>query len=284
MSNIAKQSPALIGMLAAVRRGGGVARARTLIDAGHSRYTVRRAVESGQLIHVRRDWVALPEADHELVWAVRAGVVVSCVSQAKRLGLWVLRVDRPHAAVVGARRVRAGNATVHWAEPVVPRHPDVVVDPIENVLALVASCQPFEMALAVWESALRGGMVARASLERLPLGAQARRILGVASPWSDSGLESFVVPRLRWMRLPIVPQAWIAGHRVDFLIGERLVLQIDGGHHVGAQRAADIEHDAQLMLLGYHVIRVDYRQVVDRWHIVQDTIMRAVAQGLHLAG
>lgn len=217
VSNIAKQSPALIGMLAAVRRGGGVARARALIDAGHSRYIVRRAVESGQLIHVRRDWVALPEADHELVWAVRAGVVVSCVSQAKRLGLWVLRVDRPHAAVVGTRRVRAGDATVHWAGPVVPRHPDVVVDPIENVLALVASCQPFETALAVWESALRGGLVARASLERLPLGPQARRILGVASPWSDSGLESFVVPRLRWMRLPIVPQAWIAGHRVDFL-------------------------------------------------------------------
>lgn len=37
------------------------------------------------------------------------------------------------------------------------------------------------------------------------------------------------------------------------------------------------------MLLGYHVIRVDYRQVVDRWHTVQDVIMRAVAQGLHLA-
>ncbi|HYP73948.1 MAG TPA: DUF559 domain-containing protein, partial [Microbacterium sp.] len=72
------------------------------------------------------------------------------------------------------------------------------------------------------------------------------------------------------------------GHRVDFLIGARLILQIDGGTHVGAQRDSDIRHDAQLMLLGYHVIRVGYDQVVGRWHEVQDLIMRAVAQGLHL--
>ena len=91
------------------------------------------------------------------------------------------------------------------------------------------------------------------------------------------------MPRLLWLRLPIIPQAWIAGRRVDFLVGDRLVLQIDGGHHVGAQREQDIEHDAQLMLMGYHVIRVGYTQVIDRWHTVQDLITRAVAQGLHLA-
>ncbi len=83
--------------------------------------------------------------------------------------------------------------------------------------------------------------------------------------------------------MPIRPQAWVAGHRVDFLIGERLVLQIDGGHHVGRQRRSDIAHDARLMLLGYHVIRVDYVQVVDRWHEVSGLVQRAVAQGLHLA-
>lgn len=46
---------------------------------------------------------------------------------------------------------------------------------------------------------------------------------------------------------------------------------------------SDIAHDAELMLLGYHVIRVGYSQVVDRWHEVQALIMRAVAQGVHLA-
>jgi hypothetical protein len=35
--------------------------------------------------------------------------------------------------------------------------------------------------------------------------------------------------------------------------------------------------------MGYHVIRVGYGQVIDRWHEVQELIMRAVAQGLHRA-
>jgi very-short-patch-repair endonuclease len=166
---------------------------------------------------------------------------------------------------------------------VVPRHPDALVDPIENVLVLVAVCQPFEAAIAVWESALRQRLVDIEVLRRMRLPAAAREMLDRASPWSDSGLETFVVPRLRWLRLPLRRQIWIAGHRVDLLIGDRLVLQIDGGHHVGAQREEDIAHDAALRLLGYHVIRVGYAQVIDRWHEVQDLIMRAVAQRLHLA-
>ena len=61
------------------------------------------------------------------------------------------------------------------------------------------------------------------------------------------------------------------------------MLQIDGGTHVGPQREKDIAHDGQLTLMGYHVIRVGCHQVVHRWHEVQDLIMRAVAQRLHLA-
>ncbi|MFF7683270.1 DUF559 domain-containing protein [Microbacterium sp. NPDC007973] len=58
---------------------------------------------------------------------------------------------------------------------------------------------------------------------------------------------------------------------------------MDGAHHVGAQRTSDIDHDAQLMLMGYHVIRVGYAQVMHQWEDVQERIMRAVAQGLHKA-
>lgn len=156
-------------------------------------------------------------------------------------------------------------------------------DAVENVLWAIADCLPFEEALAVWESALRKGLVSIEAMRRLPLSPAGRRLCAQATPWSDSGLESFVGPRLRWLGVSITPQVWVCGHRIDFLIGARLALQIDGGHHVGAQRAADIAHDAQLMLLRYHVIRVGYFQVVDAWHEVQDLVMRAVAQGLHRA-
>lgn len=248
------------------------------------RARIAAALDSGTLIRPRRGWVALPDADIELVAAARAGVVLSCITAARRRSLWVLEETEYHvAAAPHARGGKRPGAHVHWAQPVVPRHPDALVDGVENMLAIVSACQPFEPALAVWESALRVGLVTKTALEMLPFHHRAREILAVASPYSDSGLESFIVPRLKWMRVRIIPQAWLLGHRVDFLIGDRLILQIDGGHHMGAQRLSDNAHDALLMINGFHVIRVGYSQIVGDWARVQDVIMRAVAQGLHLA-
>jgi len=270
-------------MVRQVRAAGGVARSRTLADSGHSAHDVRQAIHREVLVRIRKGWVATPDADPALVLAAKCGVILTCITQARRLGLWVLAEDRPlHVgAPAHSGGVAIGTDFVHWGKPPVPRHPDAVVDQIENVLWAVAQCQPEQRALAVWESALRKGLVTLEELRRLPLPPAGRRLCEQATPWSDSGLESFVPLRLRWLGLPIRAQAWIRGHRVDFLIGDRLVLQVDGGHHVGLQREADIAHDAELMLLGYHVVRVGYFQVVERWHEVQDVLMRAVAQGLH---
>ncbi|WP_228479238.1 DUF559 domain-containing protein [Microbacterium atlanticum] len=70
---------------------------------------------------------------------------------------------------------------------------------------------------------------------------------------------------------------------MDHLIGERLVVQIDGGHHVDSQRESDIAHDALLRLRGYTVFRFGYHQLLSEWPFVQSVIMQAVAQGLHRA-
>ena len=267
----------------AIRRLGGVARTRALGELGISKHTRARLVARGLAHRAGRSWLALPDADRELAAAAAAGVVLTCVTQARRLGLWVHGDDRPHVAAAAHSHVRTRMATVHWAAPAVPRHPDALVDPIENVLALTSACQPFERALALWESALRRGLTSVEAMRRLPLPPAARELCAVATPWSDSGLETLVAHRLRWLELPLRQQSWIDGHRVDLLIGERLVIQIDGATHVGAQRDEDNRHDAALALTGHRVIRVSYRQVIDCWPQVQALIMRAVAQGQHLA-
>lgn len=268
-----------------VRAAGGVARIGSLRAGGFSRRAIERAIGSGALTRPRNGWVALPEADPLLVAAARAGVVLTCQTQARRLGLWVLREDAVHVAAPPNGHVGEveDGTRIHWAKPLVPRHPDALVDPIENVLALAADCLPREEALTIWESALRQGSVDRDALQRMPLSHAARAIAEECSLYSDSGLETLVPRRLRFLRLPVRQQVWLAGHPVDFLIGDRLVLQIDGGHHVGAQRRSDIAHDARLMLLGFHVIRVDFVQIVTAWPEVHDTVVRAVAQGLHRA-
>jgi len=271
-----------IALIAAVRACDGVATVPGLLRAGHSRYDIAGAVEAAELLRVRRGWVAVPGADGELVAAARGGVVLSCITQARRRGLWVLEEDRCHVAADphGAGR-KPARATVHWAQPLVPRPPGALEDPIENVLALVASCQRFEVALAVWESALNKRLVLREALARLTLPTAARRVLEAATPFADSGLETIFRERLRWMKTPIRSQIWIDGAPVDLLIGDRLVVQIDGGHHVGLQRGRDLAHDARLASLGYTVLRFTYAQIIDDWPAVQDAVMRAVAAGLH---
>lgn len=262
---------------------GGVARVADLQDRGFRRGDITRGVECGAIVRVRPGWIAVPDADPLLVGAARHGVVLSCVTQARRLGLWVHQ-ERPAVHVAAPPRSSGGKPAslrVHWALPVVPRHPGALEDQIENVLALVAECEPFEQALATWESALNKGTVNREVLGRLARTPASRRLFADALPFADAGLETYVRTRLAWLRIPITFQIWIAGHRVDTLIGARLVIQTDGASHVGAQRSEDIRHDAELRLMGYHVIRVSYRQMMDQWHVVQDLIMRAVALGLH---
>lgn len=267
-----------------VREAGGILRGIRLTEAGVSWRSVADAVGDGRLVRLRRRWLALPDADPYLVAAARAGVVVSCLTAAERYGWWIPMPRGAHvAAPPNAGRVDVLNGTrVHRARPVVPRHPDSLLDGAENTLVLVAMCLPREEAMVVWESALNTRMVSADALARLSLPGRARAILDAAQPFADSGLETMVIVRLRWLKLRLLPQAWILGHRVDLLIGDRLVLQIDGAHHVGTQRADDIRHDAILGLNGYHVIRVGYHQIVHDWPSVQYVITQAVAQGLHL--
>ena len=248
---------------------GGVVRTRRLID---------------RLVRIRRGWVALPDADPGLVFAARTGLALSCAAEARRLKIWVRARDPQHFAIPRpcAER-RPEGATLHSRKPLLPREPFSLVDRVENVLRPIAHCRPHEDAVAAWDSALNRKLVDRRRLERRPPDAGARKVLEDTSPFSDSGLESYVRLRLRWMRVRLVWQAWLHGHRVDLLIGERLVLQLDGAEHTGAQRTSDIEHDAELRLLGHTVIRIGYEQVMSRWPEVQAVIMEAIAQGLHVA-
>lgn len=270
--------------ISALKARDGVARVRTLRRAGVSDHALRSARERGLIFSVCRGWVALRGADRMLVAAARRGVVLSCVTLAVRRGLWVTEDSQPHlAAPPSSGHASAARGVLHWSKPVFPRDPDSCEDSLENALVLVARCQPQENALATWESALRLKLIDPGMFARAPLPAAARRMLIEARPFADSGTETIFFTRLAWLEVAITPQVWLFGHRVDFLLGDRLVVQIDGGHHVGSQRTSDIAHDALLKLHGYHVIRIGYEQLMNGWPEVQRVILAAIGQRLHLA-
>lgn len=268
-----------------VRRRGGVVATAALQREAVSAGTIAAAVSAGSLVRLRRRWVAVADADPSLIAAARTGVTLTCSTAAVRHGLWVLSTDGTHvAAPAHAGRISvAPDTRVHRCRPLAPRHPEHLVDGVVNVLGVVSRCLPDEQALAIWNSALNKKLVTLDEMRRYPLTSRGLDLAERATPLADSGLETFLIERLRWLGVRLTPQFWILGHRVDLLIGERLVVQADGGHHVGVQREADMRHDALLTLNGYHVIRVGYHQLVNDWSAVQQAIVSAIAQGLHRA-
>ncbi|WP_017792291.1 endonuclease domain-containing protein [Leucobacter salsicius] len=269
-------------LISALAAEDGAMRSATALALGFSDHTVRVLVTAGTVTRPRRGWLALSSLHPELLFALSNGVVLSCVSAAQWQGLWVLNHDLPHVSARDGQHVHPINARVHRRRPLKPRQPGLLVDHLENTLDHVAACLPHEEALAIWDSAMQKNLTDYQSLAALPFKGRARAVLAECTPLSDSGLESIFRTRLRWLKISIRPQAWVHGHRVDFLLGDRLVVQIDGKQHEGAQRTSDRKHDADLMRRGYYVIRVGYAEVVYDWNSVEAGILDAYARGLHL--
>jgi very-short-patch-repair endonuclease len=70
---------------------------------------------------------------------------------------------------------------------------------------------------------------------------------------------------------------------VDALVGQRLVIQLDGfaRHGDAALRGRDIDADVRLRLRGYNVVRFDYHQVFFLPDLVADIVRTALAQRRH---
>lgn len=133
-----------------IRRFGGIVRTSRLLELGVTRHRMRMNLLAGRAIRPRVGWLAVPDCDPELIRAARVGAVLSCVTQARRLGLWEGPDRRDHLAVpVAGCESREPGVVFHYAEPIYPRERWLLEDSIINVLELVAHCQPFEVAVAV---------------------------------------------------------------------------------------------------------------------------------------
>jgi len=207
-------------------------------------------------------------------------VVLACVSAARHRGLQLLHPPTEEHRWVP---VHAGGPVppglrLHRSQPLAPAREGL--ESIADMLAHVAECLPSLEALIVWESAVHAGLISIDALRRIRFRrAAARRVAAAASPSSESLLETICLHRLRAIGVEARQQVRLRGHRVDLLVGERLVLQVDGfQHHLAGQRRQDIEHDALLGLDGYRVLRFAYGDVVDRWDHVEALVTATMAQ------
>jgi very-short-patch-repair endonuclease len=97
---------------------------------------------------------------------------------------------------------------------------------------------------------------------------------------AESGTESITRVRLRRKGLRVEPQERIPRvGTVDLVVEGRLVVEVDGREfHTSEDRfEEDRRRDAELVALGYRVLRFSYRQVLYDWPAVERAIRAALA-------
>ncbi|MBM7504463.1 type IV toxin-antitoxin system AbiEi family antitoxin domain-containing protein [Agromyces aurantiacus] len=266
---------------------GAVARRRELAQHGVDGRAVRRAVASGAIVRIRSGVYALPGLPAPTRTALRHGGVLACVSVARQRGLWVLPIDGlVHVALAphGHAHPHADCTCVqHWNELGPSRTEVTLVD----ALLQMRGCVGEDAFFAALESALHQRILTplgRAEL-RDRITESARWLVELARSDAESGLESLLRLRLHRLGLELHAQVQVPGvGRVDFVIGDRLILEVDGrdGHDDEPSRHKDRVRDAVAAAHGFDTIRFDYDLVVHEWHLVEQAILAKVARDLHL--
>lgn len=270
----------------------GFATRASLRAAGFSKRRIQNELRAGRLIAHGRNIVARPVVPSAFRRAVAMHSRIACITAAKTMGLWVLETDAVHVVPrVNNSHVRRDGrfprVTVHWSPaPIEPDSGSLVVESGRNALAHIADCQPLEVAVATFDSAVRKGLITLDELRRL---AQLRRgrfaeVVGLVSSQSDSGLESITRVLLLREGVRCREQVVIDGHPVDLLVGDRLIIQLDGRQHLDDldQLARDRWQDRRLSLMGYTVLRYGYHDIVFNWGATWAQIRAHLGQRAHL--
>jgi Uncharacterized protein conserved in bacteria len=273
---------------------GGLVATHELTGLGFGRGMIAAAVRRGAIRRVRQGWYSHPRLTPDLVRAARVGGVATCSTALRLHGVWVAPDHRLHVAVApdacqlrcpddARRRLRGGEALVHWTHDRTGSR--LLRDPMGSLLDF-ATCAPPVLVAASAESLLHEQPHRRAEWLRVRALFPERMaaVLSLVDGTSESGTEFVFFARLGRLRARVRRQVPIPGvGRVDVLLGERLVVEIDGrAYHSDPIRfEGDRRRDAALSTLGYRVLRFSHRQVLESWPEVEAAVWAALARGDH---
>jgi very-short-patch-repair endonuclease len=175
------------------------------------------------------------------------------------------------------------NATVHWRGR--GWNTDHRTrDPIDLILRDVADCLPRLAAICIIDSALNKQLV---SLDRVvELLADTRRghlLIPFLDPRAESGLETAFRVGAMDAHIGLRSQVDIPGvGRVDFVIGDRLLVECDGRQHDAPDgRRRDRRRDLISLATGHVVLRLDSPQILDEWGLTLAVLRELIARGEH---
>ena len=292
------QTPGMRSIHSDVHRRGGIATTAELLRDGHTSHQLTAAVRRGDVLRVRQGHYGCPELPEPQLQAYRVGGRLTGASGARAHRIWVPR-GRPFEVQVApdARALRTRtdmklrlaahpdpSSRVHWTDR---RGPGTrtLAGPVDCLIALLADCGARDGFAAV-ESALHNGIITEREWHRIrqSLPGGLVRALGQPGRVSESGGESLLLFDLRGAGIRVRQQVSIRGvGRVDFLIGERLIVEVDGAEfHTGRRDfEEDRRRDASAAALGYRVLRFSHAQLERGDAVVLAAIRAAVARGDH---
>ena len=266
---------------------GVVSRAQ-LLGAGVEAKEITTLVKRGTVERLRPGWFRGDPAQPEVVRAVRAGGVLACRSALRLHGVWV-----PADGVLHIRRSEHHSGTslpsgYRECHPYPRCTARIVrsVDPFPLALQTALRCADDDTSVVLMDSALRRGLIESSDLSSL-LGCpsdRAFRLIDRIDVAAESGTETYVRLRLRRRGVRLRSQVTIADvGRVDFLVGDRLVIEVDSrAHHTSEEAyARDRRRDRRLVALGYIVIRLTYEDVLFQWPEAEADILTVLRARRH---
>ncbi|OKL51031.1 type IV toxin-antitoxin system AbiEi family antitoxin domain-containing protein [Buchananella hordeovulneris] len=280
-------------------RTGGLATTRQLHELGFTKATLASALRQGHLVRVSRGFYAAPTLSApcpEVMAAVRAGGGLSGASALALHGAWrledqppVVRLARPDRAraVPGLRFVTLPGR--HTRPPVLDSPADAFAVALRTVSRedIVVLGDSLARPLTDAGQVLRGPLLAPTEMRWLarhePAGLQ--WAVGLIDGRSESGTESRLKFRLASRRVHYQQQFHVPDTRwwVDFLVGDRLVIEADSRAHHTDQNAyqQDRKRDRALVAAGYLVFRYTYADVHYHWPTESAALWQALARRLH---
>lgn len=237
-----------------------------------SRRTLDAAVRGGSLVRLRRGVYADAGTCDVVRRAAYCGGAPACISAARHEKLWVLSGTEPlHVALRPDGHCRAGEVVPHWDRVGsgafgFPR--------LREVLRQILRCCGVEEFLVALESALYQRRIRAADLTWLAANTNdlGREAIAFARADAESGLKTLVRWRLRGWDIRVRTQQRLTSvGRVDLLLGERLIVEVDGvqNHASPENRHRDLVRDANAAAWGFVTLRFDYAMVVHDWPTVE---------------
>ncbi|MCH6230081.1 endonuclease domain-containing protein [Microbacterium sp. CFH 31415] len=261
-----------------------------LREAGLGRAAVAAGLGDGSLVRLRRGVYASDGSCDEIRRAAQHGGSLACVSAARHLGLWVRgEAEELHVSLRAHGRAYAHDDCVcvrHWDAAAAKNA--FGIPSLPRVLRQILLCRGAEDFFVALESARRQRLISQPGLAwlRSHTNAAGRDAIAFSRSDADSGLESLLRWRLRPYGLALRTQVRLTSVGVvDFLIGERLIVEVDGvaNHDGDSQRHKDLVRDANAAAWGFVTLRFDYAMVVHDWATVELAILGALDRRLHLA-